>query len=239
MNVIKTENLTVRYDDRVILDRLTFGIPEGSITAIIGPNGSGKTTLLKALLNLIPFEGKIEIFGRPLPEVRQFIGYVPQRFQFDKTFPITVQEFMSLEPQKAKVTKEQIDSSLIEAGMSDAHDVQLGKLSGGQLQRVLIAKTLLKHPRLLFLDEPSAGIDIQGERNFYDLVQHLNQRHQVTVILVSHEIDIVHSYATQVICLNKQMLCIGKPHDILTDKTLKLLYDDNISVYQHKFHKHD
>ncbi len=237
MNAVSTDNLTVRYGDQVILDRLSFAIPQKSITAIIGPNGSGKTTLLKALLDLIPHQGTVRILGTALRHARSDIGYVPQRFTFDASFPITVTEYISLAQNKKDQTA--IDTQLTEVGMQNQNQQLLGQLSGGQLQRILVAKALVNQPKILFLDEPAAGIDISGERNFYELIQHLNEEHGVTILVVSHEIDIVYKYATQVICLNKQMLCMGKPQEVLTSDTLKNLYGQETSLYQHAYDKHD
>ncbi|MFA5051452.1 MAG: metal ABC transporter ATP-binding protein [Patescibacteria group bacterium] len=239
MNAITTKNLTVQYSGQTILDRLTFDIPARSITAIIGPNGSGKTTLLRALLGLIPFAGEVEIFGKKkIQVVRTELAYVPQHFTFDTTFPVTVQEFLELEQRLRRAPKENINALLMEVGMSEHKYQMLGKLSGGQLQRVLIAKAMLNGPRLLFLDEPATGIDIKGERNVYELIRHLNKFHGVTVLLVSHELDIVFKYATQVICLNRQMLCFGRPDEVLTEQHIKELYNDTVSIYHHKADKH-
>ncbi len=237
MNVASVKNLTVKYGHHLILDNLSFTILEKSITAIIGPNGSGKTTLLKAMLDLIPFQGTVRILGTSLRQARSDIGYVPQRFSFDTSFPITVTEYLTLAQKKKNQSA--IDTQLEEVDMRDRSQQLLGELSGGQLQRVLVAKALLNQPRILFLDEPAAGIDIGGERNFYELIQHLNQTHGVTILVVSHEIDIVYKYATQVLCLNKRMLCMGKPREILTSDTLRQLYGQEASLYQHAYDKHD
>jgi len=237
MPAVSVNNLTVQYGDSRILDGLTFDIVEGSITAIIGPNGSGKTTLLKALLGLISYRGDIKVFGQATKNVRHEIGYVPQRFTFDKSFPITVNEFMTLASDK-KYFKKDIQFQLKEVGMWSAKDQLIGSLSGGQLQRVLIANALLNGPKIVFLDEAASGIDIKGERSFFELIKHLNEDHQVTIVFVSHEVDIVHRYATQVLCLNKKMICMGKPAEVLTTQTLQKLYDINISLYSHQNDKH-
>jgi len=238
MNAVSVRNLNVRFDNQVILERLSFNIPQKSITAIIGPNGSGKTTLLKAMLGLIPYQGEVLILGKEISQSFEKIAYVPQRFSFDKSFPITVDEFLNLEISKQGRKKSNINTKLKEVGMEKSGQQLLGQLSGGQLQRVLIAKSLLNNPKILFLDEPAAGIDLKGERSFYELIKHLNEEHGVTIILVSHEMDIVYNYATSVVCLNKQMLCFGKPKKVLTDQMLKQLYDENITLYQHKVDKH-
>jgi zinc transport system ATP-binding protein len=229
----------------VILDNLSFNIEAKSITAIIGPNAAGKTTLLRAMLGLVPIEkGSIKILGQDaLKRCRHLRGhhigcfhpgYVPQRFSFDKTFPITVEEFLGLALLPGQ-EKSKIDESLKEIGMLKSKDKLLGKLSGGQIQRVLIAKAIINEPDIIFLDEATFGIDIAGEKTFYELIKHLNKKHGSTCILISHEIDVVYKYADQVICLNKKMVCQGSPKKILTSKNLKELYNEEVGLYEHKY----
>ncbi|MFC1687700.1 metal ABC transporter ATP-binding protein [Patescibacteria group bacterium] len=239
MIAVSVKNLSIHFNGVKVIENLTFDIPVKSISAIIGPNGCGKTTLIKAILGLIPYSGSVSILNKKPSEILKKIGYVPQRFTFEKTFPITIKEFLELEHRGHKNVNRKILEKLNEVGMSSTHNKLLGQLSGGQLQRVLIAKALLNEPEILFLDEPAAGVDIKGERNFFELLKHLNKDHGVTIVFISHEVDIVHKYATQVLCLNKKLICIGKPHDILTDKTLKELYDINITLYKHDYQKHD
>jgi ABC-type Mn2+/Zn2+ transport system ATPase subunit len=244
---IEVRNLTVSYNSaEPVLKNLSFKIEAGTITAIIGPNGAGKTTLIKAILGLIPIdEGEIFIFGKSKKETCRHLrghhfncffhpGYVPQRYSFDKTFPITVNEFLELALPQG-VSKEKINLALEEIGMFSAKNKLLGALSGGQIQRVLIARAILGEPRIIFLDEPSFGIDIAGEKTFYELIRYLNEKYKSTCILVSHEIDIVFQYAHQVICLNKQLVCQGKPELVLSAETLKKVYGEEITLYKHQF----
>src|SRR5262249_25095380 len=155
------------------------------IAAIIGPNGSGKTTLLRAVLGLRPPDsGEIRLFGKHLHAVRGLIGYVPQRFDFDRDFPLSVGEFMEL-ARHEHCPKSRIPEKLREVGMpKESLHLRIGSLSGGQLQRVLIAQAILNNPAMLFLDEPSSGIDISGEATFYELIEHLNEEHDTTIVLV-------------------------------------------------------
>jgi len=244
-NAVEVRNLTVSLNHERILKNLSFNIPAGSITAIIGPNGAGKTTLLRAMLNLIPIEnGTIKIFGSVKDKTCRHLrghhlscihpSYVPQRFMFDKTFPITVNEFLEFALRPGQ-QKDRIDEALKEIGMLESKDKLLGTLSGGQVQRVLIARALVTEIEIIFLDEPGAGIDIGGEKNFYELIKHLNEKHGSTCILISHEIDIVSKYAHQVICLNKKLICQGVPEKILTAETLKKLYGEDITLYGHQY----
>lgn len=193
-------NLSVSYGTNQVLRQVSFSIEKGEIVSVVGPNGSGKSTLVKALLGLIPYSGDVTVDGRPLTRGTQYIGYVPQRFDFDRTFPITVQEFLSLvhdgatkDSEQELVRDLQIDSLLTK---------RLGELSGGQLQRVLIVQALLSKPHILILDEPTTGIDSAGSQSFYEIIKHLNQEHQMTIILISHETEVVYNVSSRVICLD-------------------------------------
>ncbi|MDD4995705.1 MAG: metal ABC transporter ATP-binding protein [Patescibacteria group bacterium] len=240
---IEAKNLTVAFNHDAVLNELNFSIPSGTISAIIGPNGAGKTTLLRALLGLIPIQsGEIKIFGKKAHPCRHLFGhhqgrcahptYVPQRFEFDKTFPITVTEFLALGlPHGQK--KNKIFEALKEIGMLENKDRLVGELSGGQVQRVLIARAILGDPKIIFLDEPSTGIDIGGEMTFYELIRHLNRTHGSTCVLVSHEIEVVYKFADRVICLNKTMVCQGVPRQVLTAETLNKLYGEEVGIHKH------
>lgn len=240
---VKVKNLTVGYNDEPVLKDVSFEIEKGSITAVIGPNGAGKTTLLKAMLGLIPVrEGKIEIMGIEHEKACRHISghhldcphptYVPQRYSFDKTFPITVKEFIGL-ALRPGLDKKDAQNALKEIGMLKHKDKLMGELSGGQVQRVLIARAILGDPEIIFLDEPEVGIDIGGEMTFYELIRHLNTEHGTTCVLISHEIDVVYKYADQVICLNKKMLCQGVPDKVLTPQTMKKLYGEEVGTFKH------
>jgi zinc transport system ATP-binding protein len=232
-SAISVERLNVTFDQNVILEDVTFSVAKGNIVAVIGPNGSGKSTLIKAILGLVHTKsGDMRIFGKHLHEARHMIGYVPQKFHFDRHFPITVKEFLQLALHK-HAPAHQIEEKIKEVGLMPAVLNQLiGTLSGGQLQRVLIAQAILNNPSLLILDEPAAGIDIAGEATFYDIVEHLNHDHDTTVLLVSHDISMISQHVDQVICLNKKMMCSGPPKKALSAKTMKEVFGDK-HVYHH------
>lgn len=236
--IIEVKKLMVSYGDLKILDDLSFKVSEGEIAVIIGPNGSGKTTLLKAIIGLIPAKGEVRVCGKNIREALPEISYVPQRFSFDKTFPITVEEFLTLGVDKKYLDEQNLKKQLAEVGMTGYIASIIGSLSGGQLQRILIAKALLRRPRILFLDEPASGIDIRGEKHVYELIRHINQKHGVTVLMISHELDVVYKYATRVICLNRKLLCSGPPLEELNPETIKRLYGHDIGVYEHAADKH-
>ena len=234
---IAVDRCTVAFGQNVVLENIAFVVNQGEISAMIGPNGSGKTTLMKAILGLVPIQsGEVRVFGKHLHAVRNLIGYVPQRFDFDRNFPITVREFMEL-ARHAHCPKSRIAEKMKEVGLpSKTLDEQLGNLSGGQLQRVLIAQAILNNPQILFLDEPSSGIDIAGEATFYELIEHLNVEHKTTVILVSHDVAMVSGIVDNIICINKKLLCYGPPGDALTVKKIGELFGPHSHVYDHPGH---
>jgi zinc transport system ATP-binding protein len=236
-HAVVVEHLNVSYDGTSVLEDISLSIEAGTIAALIGPNGSGKTTLLKAMLDLIKIDGgEIFFFGEPLHNNRHRVGYVPQRFQFQKDFPITVREFMELAANDAH-NGTHIRGKLKEAGLKTSIEHRrLGTLSGGQLQRVLMAQAILNDPSVLFLDEPSTGIDIVGEAEFYAILHHLKTKHSTTVILVSHDVGMVGEMVDQVICVNKRLLCTGPPQSTLNDKQLAELYGSDVSEYHHRCH---
>lgn len=221
--VIDIHHLSVRYGSVTVLDNVTFSVQRGEIVAVIGPNGSGKSTLLQAILGLIPYEGIVQVFGRPVREVISKIGYVPQRFSFDRTFPITVGEFLQLSGRQPK-NRAWREAVLSEVNLTGGFRRRVGELSGGELQRLLAAHALLFEPELLLLDEPTAGVDVAGERGFYELVRHLRDHHQLTILLASHDLAIVAKLATKIICLNREMICFGPPNEAITPDVLQELY---------------
>jgi ABC-type Mn2+/Zn2+ transport system ATPase subunit len=221
----------VKYNDHVILNDLNYYVKPGEIVAIIGPNGSGKTTMLKAILGLIPYQGKITVLGISQKRALHRIGYVPQRFDFDKTFPLTVKEFLSYVKVENNEWREEV---LREVGVNALLDKRIGELSGGQLQRILIAKALLKKPLLLLLDEATSGIDVAAEMTFFELIEHLNKTHNLTIMLISHEINMVYNFATQILCLNKDLVCDGRPKEAITKEVLETLYGKDIKFRLHE-----
>lgn len=230
---IEIKNLTYKFGDFVALDNVDFTIDQKDIAAVIGPNGSGKTTLLKNIIGLYqPDSGHVKIFGRSPRQMVKKIGYVPQRFEFDRKIPITIYEFMSLERccHEAHSLKN-IRTTLKKVGLEDFEKKKLSELSGGQLQRVMIARALLHEKEILIFDEPSTGIDISGEQTVYDLIIKINRERGATCVIVSHELNIVNKYANKIICLNKKMICSGAPEKVITPENLKKLYGIDAGLY--------
>ncbi len=212
------EKVTVIMEGIRILDDVTANVPKGSCTAIIGPNGAGKTTLLLALLNQMPYSGQIILNNPKNPVIR----YVPQRLEFDRTMPMTVADLLSLELQTTPLwwgicskTKQRIEETLSLVKAEKLYSHRLGTLSGGELQRVLLALSLLIPPDILVLDEPAANIDIQGELLLCEILENLRKTRGFTQIMVSHDLPLVISHATHVICLNHKVVSEGCPQKVL------------------------
>ncbi len=238
---ISVKDLTVHYGPVKAIDRISFEINQGSIAAMIGPNGSGKTTVVKAILGLLPkTTGDVHLMGKHLHSVRQLLGYVPQRFDFDRDFPMNVGEFMELARRLhcgRHFKKQAITKKISEVGLpQNILKANLGELSGGQLQRVLIAQAIINDPAILFMDEPSTGIDIAGEADLYSIIEHLNREHNTTVIMVTHDIGVISHIVDTVICVNHQMLCYGPPKTALTEKKITELFGEKASYYEHHDH---
>lgn len=225
--LLQVKNLNVRLDNNFIIKNLSLEVARGDILAIVGPNGAGKTTLFKALLGVISYTGEIN-WPRHIK-----IGYVPQQLAIAKDLPLSVMEFLSFK----NVSKEEILEAVEAVGIPLEHHIlgmKLGQLSGGELQRILIAYAMIGHPDILLFDEPTTGIDIGGEETIYTLLEKLHKEQQLTILLISHDLNIIYRYANNVLCLNKEMVCYGHPEEALTSEAIKKLYGSRVSLYQHK-----
>lgn len=224
------ENVTVALGGITILENISAKIPRGSCTAVVGPNGAGKTTLLLALLGEVPYTGGIRI--SPAGEGRRLrLGYVPQRLQFDRGMPLTVLEFMVMGWQRSPLWfgirrsyRERAQELLSSVKADGLGKRRIGALSGGELQRVLLALALGQEPDLLILDEPASGVDFQGEYIFCELLDQLRREWGFTQLMVSHDLPTVTHHATHVICLNRKLAAEGAPHDVLTVETLTAIF---------------
>lgn len=236
---IAIHKLTKRYNGVPAVEDISCTIAKGSVVAIIGPNGSGKTTLVKMLLGLLPpTSGSVTIDGRRPEATRRQIGYVPQRITFNNQLPMRVDEFLRLSLHVAGFHDREaaaiIHQRLADVGLISVDTKQLHELSGGQLQRVMIARAMLTDKAVLFLDEPAAGIDIEGQQSIYELIIRLNKERNTTIVLVSHELDVVFRYASQVVCINRRMVCQGVPREAITAEVLQQMYSiDTHALYQH------
>lgn len=218
-------DVSVHHGDRLAVDHVSFTVEAGETVAIIGPNGSGKTTLLKAILGLLPLsEGGVHWEHPPR------FGYVPQRIDLDRGFPLTVEELLLLRLGRKPFwrhdarTHNAVATELRRVGAERLVEKRVSELSGGELQRVLIASALIGKPNVLCLDEPSSGIDMEGEEALYALIHRLAHEEQLTVLLVSHDLDIVYQYATKVVCINRCLVCAGAPRTVLTPDMVERAY---------------
>lgn len=243
--LVSLRNLSVELGGKTILRNVTADIKRGTITALLGLNGSGKTTLLRALVNEYPHKGEIKFHcghdhSKPYPEA---IGYVPQRLTLDARLPLTVGDFLALTLSRrplffgiSKKTAEKSLEMLKRVDVANCLDVPVEGLSGGQLQRVLLALALEPQPELLLLDEPAAGIDFGGLKKFYDLIASINRDTGVTVLLVSHDLNMVQTYAHDVLCLRGGAIqCQGPPNEILTPINMSLVFGAEIHMFPHRF----
>jgi ABC-type Mn2+/Zn2+ transport system ATPase subunit len=226
MNALEVKNLVVRFGEQEIIKNVSFVLPEGTITALIGPNGAGKSVLLKTILGLYPYEGEIKIFGENHLKMLNLVGYVPQNYNLDPVLPLTVYEFLKISNHQGD-----IDEVLKEIGIENIKDKSISRLSGGQLQRVLFARAILTDPKILLLDEPVSETDIVGQKEFYEIIKHLNKERGVTILITSHEITIVHTFAQRALCLNRSLVCDGPVAELFKEEILKKLYQKDIFVY--------
>jgi len=235
--ILTVSGLEVEFDEHKILENISFEVKRDDTLAIIGPNGAGKTILFKALLGLIPYKGKVEW----AKDAR--IGYVPQRLSVGKDIPITVEEFLKFKEVETKKIEEVLSQVGFE--MKGSHlfyrgrrllNTKLGVLSGGEFQRVLIAFALLGKPNVLLFDEPTSGVDVSAEETVYALIDRLKKEKDLTIIFISHELEIVYKHAENVLCLNKEKICYGPPHDVIDKESLKRLYGEEVHFYKHEGH---
>jgi zinc transport system ATP-binding protein len=224
------ENVTIERGGVSILDSVTASVPRGGCTAIIGPNGAGKTTLLLALLGEMSYRGRIHTACNVTGGCSR-VGYVPQRLTFDRGMPVTVSEFLAMGSQKKPLwfgirrDLEKKGIGLLAAVKADhLAKRRLGELSGGEMQRVLLALALQQEPELLVLDEPAAGVDFQGEHVFCELLDGLRKEKGFTQLMVSHDLPTVTHHATHVICLNRKVAAEGPPRKTLTNANLTAIF---------------
>jgi zinc transport system ATP-binding protein len=233
-SLIAAESLTKSYGKNAILQNVSVILPPRNIVTIIGPNGSGKTTLLKLLLGLdSPDTGTVW----RKPGLR--VGYVPQKLHIDPILPVTVEWFLRLSAQTRP-----IEALAEETGITPLLKQRLQSVSGGEMQRILIARALLSDPELLVLDEPAQGVDVNGQAALYDLIARISRQHHCAVLMVSHDLHLVMSSTDHVICLNHHICCSGHPHSVQGDPAFASLFGEHVAaslaVYTHHHdHEHD
>ncbi|MEW6443333.1 MAG: ABC transporter ATP-binding protein [bacterium] len=236
---VALENVSFRYDGRWILEEVTLEIAEREFLGLIGPNGSGKSTLLKLILGLRrPQKGRVLVYGNRPEEARGWIGYVPQHLSFDRSFPVTAMDVVLMGRlgvnrglrRYGRADRTAAEEVLEQVGVAALGKRAIGTLSGGELQRVFIARALVSKPRLLILDEPTTGVDIDTEKAVYELLKELNQK--MTIILVTHELNFVSAYVKRVACLARRLVC--HPTDEVPESLYGSLYLTPIKMVRHE-----
>ncbi len=236
---IKTSGLTVEFGNNIILDNINVEIENGDFVAIVGPNGSGKTTFLKALLSIVkPSSGEIKIFGKELDKIKPGeIGYVPQIKTIDRSFPANSIELVLSGVRnrwlgvKSREDKKLALHALELVGAADYARKQISELSGGQLQRVYLARCFASNPKLLLLDEPATGVDLVCESTINELIEEFNKKRGVTVLMVTHDWTAAYHHTNKVMLLNKQLIYYGNKNEAFTELNL-------MKTFSHLGHKH-
>ncbi|MBN2630249.1 MAG: metal ABC transporter ATP-binding protein [Rhodobacteraceae bacterium] len=234
MALLSADHISVRFAGAEALQDVTMRLDPGEIVTVVGPNGSGKSTLIRALLGIVPVsEGRVQ----RMAGLR--IGYVPQRLMLDRSLPITVRRFLSL---PARVSDAAATGALARVGLPGLKGAQMVGLSGGQMQRVLLARALLAEPQVLVLDEPTQGLDQPGEASFYRLIEEVRKQTGAAVLMVSHDLHVVMAASDRVICLNGHVCCQGTPHVVSSAPEYRALFGlgtkGALALYQH-VHDHD
>ncbi|TSC83175.1 MAG: zinc transport system ATP-binding protein [Parcubacteria group bacterium Gr01-1014_19] len=238
MSVLRVDNLRVTFGSQVILNNLSFEVNQGEVLAVLGPNGAGKTVLFRALLGLVTREGVVE-----WPKNIK-IGYVPQKLAVARDLPLSVLDFLKLkESSEAEIYEALRSVGFLKSNGDEHHErhhllnARVGELSGGQFQRVMIAYALINHPDVLLFDEPTTGIDLGGEETIYALLEKLHKNHKLTIILITHDLNVVYRYASKALCLNREKVHFGAPKEVLNPQVLEDLYGAKVGLYTHD-HQH-
>jgi zinc transport system ATP-binding protein len=233
--LISVENISFRYGETVILRDVSFGISAGDFLALTGPNGSGKTTLIRIILGLLkPSGGTVSLLGAAIARFRQWnrIGYVPQKAtNIDPFFPASVREIVAMGllsrkafPRFLKAEDEsRIERALERVGMAGLKDRRIGELSGGQQQRVFIARAVVNTPDVLFLDEPTAGVDAETQTRFYEMLSELNRREGLTIVLITHDFSVITKHVNKVACLNQRLFFHGTHEEFCSSPVVQEL----------------
>ncbi|GED72009.1 zinc ABC transporter ATP-binding protein [Brevibacillus reuszeri] len=247
MPVVKLTGVSFQYEDKVVLDEVGFTLERGDFVGIVGPNGSGKSTLMKLILGLLsPTKGTVELFGQPLARFREWnrIGYVAQQVAHGAGgFPATVREVVAsglvgkvgLFRRLTARHHESVKNAVERVGLTAKLDQRIGSLSGGQLQRVFIARALVAEPELLILDEPTVGVDQESIEQFYGLLRSLKEENGLTMMIVSHDVGVMTQWVNKVACVQKKIHFHGTAHDFEhnQEKILESMYGGSMKLLSH------
>lgn len=244
--LVEIRSVSYSYGHTVVLEDVSFPINQGDFLSLIGPNGSGKTTLIKIILGLmIPSKGEIRIMGKPVADFNEWqkVGYVPQKAtHIDPLFPVSVREVvkmglvshLALARFKKEDEEHRIRNALSRVGMENYANWRIGKLSGGQQQRVFIARAIVNQPCLLFLDEPTIGVDSETQGHFYDMLDTLNKDELITIVLVTHDIGVVNKYVSRVACLNQNLEYHGTHAEFCQSDVFKKMLTEGHHIVSHR-----
>ncbi|EGR2796642.1 zinc ABC transporter ATP-binding protein ZnuC [Vibrio navarrensis] len=235
--LVSLKNLCVTFDEKAVLDNINLELHKGKITTLIGPNGAGKSTLVKVILGLIkPSDGSVT------RQDKLKVGYVPQKLKLNDALPLKVKRFLNL---SGKYSSQETLEAVKLVGAEHLLESNMHKLSGGETQRILLARALLQRPDLLVLDEPAQGVDIQGQIDLYELIESIRHRFHCAVFMVSHDLHLVMAKTDDVICLQHHICCSGSPADITQHPSYIALFgkatQQSLAFYhhQHNHHHHD
>ena len=228
-NTIAVDHLAVRYGKREALSDITFQVDEGSFVAILGPNGSGKTSLIKVLLGIVaPSSGRAHVLGRSPSTLKGGqVGYVPQVKTLERRFPAVALELVisgargRWPARRGSSETRRATAALERVGAGHLADRQLSTLSGGELQRVFLARSLIREPKVVMLDEPAAGVDVSGTADLYDLLENYQQDHHATILMVTHDWNVAFHHASHALILNRKQICFGPSKTALTEENLR------------------
>jgi zinc transport system ATP-binding protein len=223
--VLLVSDLSVTIEGQVVLAHVSIEAGRGEILTVLGPNGAGKTVLLRTLLGALPYDGSITW----KPGTR--IGYVPQRLPYIRSLPLTVSDFLALKRGANPDAAEALRVVGLDAGFGRR---RIGDLSSGQFQRVLIAWALSGDPDVLLFDEPTTGVDLRGEETVYSLLTRLQETRHMTMLIVTHDLAVVHRLSSRVLCLNREPVCQGPPISVLTQESLRRLFGTEVTFYEHR-----
>ncbi len=244
--LISVENVSFGYGETAVLQEVSFDIASADFLALTGPNGSGKTTLLRIILGLLkPSQGRIFLLGEEIDRFRHWnrIGYVPQKAtNVDPLFPATVREIvaMGLLSQKSfprflkRGDEAGIDRALKRVGMEGLKNRRIGELSGGQQQRVFIARAIVNTPDVLFLDEPTAGVDAETQTRFYEMLSELNRRERLTIVLITHDFSVITKHVNKVACLNQRLFFHGTHEEFCSSPVVQELLQGEHHLVCHR-----
>ncbi len=239
--LVQVEDVWFSYGGRVVLEDVSLPVQEGDFLAVIGPNGSGKTTLLKIILGLLePERGRVLILGRPPREFRDrgLIGYIPQKAtHFDPIFPASVREVVEMAVRRRGMSRKAEDDAVRAAlevvDMTGLERRRIGALSGGEQQRAFIARAIVRNPKILFLDEPTAGVDAATQKDFYGLLDRLNSGQGITIVLVTHDMAVVDKHVNRVACLNRRLVYHGTHAEFCSGEIGAGTGDGHLIMHRH------